>query len=142
MSIFITNDIIRDNISQSISEYWNEKVGIGVPQSLLAGSGPGHTGAAPLHGKKDVVWQNIQSVYEMEPQMESDAEKRRRSIRLKYRDYTLPGPYFVTICGHEKRCVFGSIVGARLAPSELGSSFESVGWQFQGTFRRPCFMNL
>jgi REP-associated tyrosine transposase len=56
----------------------------------------------------------------MKPQMESDTEKHRRSIRLKYRDYALPGPYFVTICAHEKRCVFGSIVGARLAPSELG----------------------
>ncbi len=56
----------------------------------------------------------------MKSRIESDAEKHRRSIRLKYRDYALPGLYFVTLCAHEKRCDFGRIMGARLAPSELG----------------------
>ena len=62
----------------------------------------------------------FQKALGMTSQIESDTEKHRRSIRLKYRDYALPGPYFVTICAHEQRCLFGRIVGARLAPSELG----------------------
>jgi putative transposase len=56
----------------------------------------------------------------MEPKIEGDARKRRRSIRLKHRDYSLPGLYFVTICAHERRCVFGRIVDAKFAPSRLG----------------------
>jgi REP element-mobilizing transposase RayT len=31
----------------------------------------------------------------------------RRSIRLKEYDYTQAGAYFVTICTHERRCLFG-----------------------------------
>ncbi len=56
----------------------------------------------------------------MEAIFESDAERHRRSIRLKDRDYALPDLYFVTICAHERRCVFGCIENGSLAPSELG----------------------
>ena len=31
----------------------------------------------------------------------------RKSPRLKYYDYATPAIYFVTICTHEKRCIFG-----------------------------------
>ncbi len=42
--------------------------------------------------------------------MSYDPEKHhRRSIRLKHYDYRQPGSYYVTICTHEKRCVFGEI---------------------------------
>jgi REP-associated tyrosine transposase len=34
-----------------------------------------------------------------------------RSIRLQDYDYSAPGSYFVTICAHEKRCIFGRISG-------------------------------
>lgn len=34
----------------------------------------------------------------------------RRSIRLKGYDYTQPGAYFVTICTHERTCLFGEVV--------------------------------
>ena len=33
----------------------------------------------------------------------------RRSIRLQDYDYTREGVYFITICSHEKRCLFGRI---------------------------------
>ncbi len=36
----------------------------------------------------------------------------RRSIRLKGYDYAQPGAYFVTICTHQRECLFGEIVGA------------------------------
>ncbi len=34
----------------------------------------------------------------------------RRSIRLKERDYTEPGVYFVTICTHRRAHLFGRVV--------------------------------
>jgi hypothetical protein len=36
--------------------------------------------------------------------------KNRRSIRLKEYDYSQSGAYFVTICTHNKECLFGEIV--------------------------------
>jgi REP element-mobilizing transposase RayT len=56
----------------------------------------------------------------VEPKIEADVEKRRRSIRMKNRNYALPGLYFVTICAHERRCVLGQVVNAGFAPSALG----------------------
>ena len=44
-----------------------------------------------------------------------------RSIRLKGFDYASDGLYFITICSHERRCVFGRIVESRavLSPVRL-----------------------
>ncbi len=42
------------------------------------------------------------------------------SIRLKGYDYSLEGLYFVTICAHEKRCIFGRIIDARAELSPAG----------------------
>src|SRR5579863_6360820 len=42
--------------------------------------------------------------------MPYDPEKHhRRSIRLQHYDYRMPGSYYVTICTHEQKCVFGEI---------------------------------
>ena len=39
---------------------------------------------------------------------------QRRSIRLKGYDYARNGAYFVTLCAHQRECLFGEIiVGAR-----------------------------
>ena len=43
-----------------------------------------------------------------------------RSIRLKGYDYASAGLYFVTICSHEKRCVFGRIVESQAVLSPIG----------------------
>lgn len=45
----------------------------------------------------------------------------RRSIRLKNYDYSRPGPYFVTICTHNKACVLGNIVDGKMVLSDTGS---------------------
>ncbi|MHB8600080.1 MAG: transposase [Ktedonobacteraceae bacterium] len=45
----------------------------------------------------------------------------RRSIRLRHYDYRRPGSYYVTICVHEKRCVFGEIADAVAHLNELGN---------------------
>ena len=43
--------------------------------------------------------------------MPYDSEKHtRRSIRIKGYDYTQNGYYFITICAHERQCLFGEIV--------------------------------
>ncbi len=42
------------------------------------------------------------------------------SIRLKGYDYSSEGLYFITICSHEKRCVFGRIVDALAVLSPIG----------------------
>jgi putative transposase len=45
---------------------------------------------------------------------------QRRSIRLKEYDYTQNGAYFVTICAHERRCIFGDVVGGAMVVNEWG----------------------
>ena len=42
----------------------------------------------------------------------------RKHPRLKDFDYSSEGAYFITICTHERRCVFSRIVGQGLAPAE------------------------
>ena len=46
----------------------------------------------------------------------------RRSIRLKGYDYSRPGAYFVTICTHNRECLFGEIVDGKMRVSEYGRS--------------------
>ena len=44
----------------------------------------------------------------------------RRSIRLKGRDYSQPGWYFVTICTHNKWYLFGKIENDEMVLNEFG----------------------
>ena len=37
---------------------------------------------------------------------------RRKSTRLKGYDYSSVGAYFVTLCTHNRKCLFSTIVGA------------------------------
>ena len=46
--------------------------------------------------------------------------QRRDSLRLFNFDYGSSKSYFVTICTHEKRCIFGAIRQGVLAPNRLG----------------------
>jgi REP element-mobilizing transposase RayT len=45
---------------------------------------------------------------------------KRRSIRVQDFDYSQPGAYFVTICTHNKRCLFGNINDGRMILNQLG----------------------
>jgi REP element-mobilizing transposase RayT len=50
-----------------------------------------------------------------------DPEKhRRRSIRLREYDYTQARAYFVTVCSHKQRCIFGRVVDGEMLWTELG----------------------
>ena len=51
---------------------------------------------------------------------------RRRSIRLKDYDYSLPGDYFLTICTDRKRYLFGSVVEGRMHLNAAGTMVAEV----------------
>jgi putative transposase len=44
----------------------------------------------------------------------------RRSIRLRGYDYSQVGAYFVTVCIHNRECLFGQIVDGEMLLNELG----------------------
>jgi len=46
--------------------------------------------------------------------------QRRRSIRLPGYDYTHPGAYFVTICSHEYKPIFGKVLNGEMKLNESG----------------------
>lgn len=54
--------------------------------------------------------------------MTCSTSKRRRSIRLKGYDYSQKGAYFVTICTHNRRCLFGKITDGKVGLSKLGQT--------------------
>lgn len=50
----------------------------------------------------------------------------RRPIRLKGYDYTQPGAYFVTICTHNRDCLFGEIVEGAMRLNHVGEMVQTV----------------
>jgi len=44
----------------------------------------------------------------------------RKSTRLTGHDYSLGGAYFITICSHEQKCIFGGIADGEMRLSKLG----------------------
>lgn len=52
----------------------------------------------------------------------------RRSIRLTGYDYSQSGAYFITICTHNRQCIFGDIVDGAMNLNELGNIVRSH-WQ-------------
>lgn len=46
--------------------------------------------------------------------------KKRRSNRLKHYDYAANGAYFVTICTHNRECLFGEIVDGEMVLHRSG----------------------
>ena len=57
--------------------------------------------------------------------MPYDREKHhRRSIRLKDYNYSKPGAYYVTICVHDRECLFGTIANGVFQTNEFGKIVE------------------
>jgi REP element-mobilizing transposase RayT len=44
----------------------------------------------------------------------------RKQIRLKAFDYSQPGAYYITICTHQKKCVFGEIIEEKMILNPIG----------------------
>ena len=56
----------------------------------------------------------------------------RRSIRLPHYDYSQAGYYFVTICCHQRECLFGEIVDGAMQLNQYGKTVaESYQWLAQ-----------
>ena len=51
--------------------------------------------------------------------------KPHKSIRLKGYDYSRAGAYFVTICTHNKECLFCDVVNGNLALNDFGRMVDS-----------------
>jgi REP element-mobilizing transposase RayT len=48
----------------------------------------------------------------------------RRSIRLRGYDYSQVGAYFITICTHERICLFGEVVDGEMRLNNAGRMVE------------------
>jgi REP element-mobilizing transposase RayT len=53
------------------------------------------------------------------------AEHKRKSIRLPYFDYSQDGIYFVTICSHDNKSIFGKIENEKMIKNLLGEIIEN-----------------
>ncbi|MBW4488832.1 MAG: transposase [Trichocoleus desertorum ATA4-8-CV12] len=58
--------------------------------------------------------------------MKYDPNKHhRRSTRLKAYDYTALGAYFITICTHQRECLFGEIINGSTQLNSTGSTIHA-----------------
>ena len=55
----------------------------------------------------------------------------RQSIRLADYDYSSKGAYFVTICTHNRSCLFGEIIDGNMSLNDAGRMLESVWNEIQ-----------
>ncbi len=46
--------------------------------------------------------------------------QKRRSIRLRDYDYAQSGAYFITVCAHQRQCLFGEIVDGKMQINPFG----------------------
>ena len=46
---------------------------------------------------------------------------KRKQIRLKHYDYSLPGWYYITICTQNRECLFGDIVDDKMVLNNVGT---------------------
>ncbi len=56
--------------------------------------------------------------------LETDS-RRRKSIRLQEFDYASAGAYFVTICTHDRKCLFGTVADENIILNNTGRIVES-----------------
>ena len=68
--------------------------------------------------------------------MQRDFEREtRRSLRLSGYDYAQPGAYFVTLCVHERGCLFGEIIDGDMRFNEYGQIVHDA-WHRSEEIRR------
>ena len=64
----------------------------------------------------------------------------RRSIRLKGYDYSQPCAYFITICTHNRECLFGEIVDRSMVLNKFGL-FVQNEWKNTSLVRRNVIVD-
>ncbi|HLA44883.1 MAG TPA: hypothetical protein VJZ27_15670, partial [Aggregatilineales bacterium] len=60
----------------------------------------------------------------------------RRSIRLSEYDYTGFGAYFVTLCTHQRACIFGDVVDEAVVLNTIGCTIRDCWEAIPGHFPR------
>ena len=65
----------------------------------------------------------------------------RRSIRLTDFDYSSPGAYFLTICSHDRRPLFGQIDRGHFMPNSYAAAILRA-WHQSPTIRREIILDL
>lgn len=58
----------------------------------------------------------------------------RRSIRLRGYDYSQAGLYFITICVHDRACLFGEITNGKMALNDVGIIADNFWLEIPGHF--------
>lgn len=58
----------------------------------------------------------------------------RRSIRLKGYDYSRAGAYFITMCTHNRECLFGEIVNRQMQLNDAGKMIEEWWCKLKNKF--------
>jgi len=58
--------------------------------------------------------------------MRVHSDHHRRSIRLVGYDYTEAGAYFITVCTHGRRCLFGDVIDSEVRLSDAGRVVHDV----------------
>jgi len=69
---------------------------------------------------------------------------QRKSPRLHNFDYGTPGAYFITICAHERRCLFGAVKDGELRLNDAGTMI-CKWWQKLSTkfdIEIDCFVSM
>ena len=67
-------------------------------------------------------------------------EHHRRSIRVKGYDYTQPGAYFITICTHTMKSIFGRVVNGEMQLNECGIIVKNE-WLKTGELRANAVLD-
>ena len=65
----------------------------------------------------------------------------RRSIRLKDYDYAQGGMYFITICTHHKKCLFGTITDGKMILNSVGQ-LVAHEWQKTAIIRNDILIDI
>ncbi|HOU97139.1 MAG TPA: transposase [Bacteroidales bacterium] len=58
----------------------------------------------------------------------------RRSIRLQGYDYSQPGIYFITLCTHNRECLFGKILNGEMRLNEFGKMTQQCWLEIPNHF--------
>ncbi len=73
--------------------------------------------------------------------MYNSGMKPHKSIRLKGYDYSRAGAYFVTICTHNKECIFGAVTDGNLALHEFGRMVNAE-WLKTAKIRKNVILDV
>jgi putative transposase len=69
------------------------------------------------------------------------AKHHRRSNRLKGYDYSRAGAYFITICTHQRQCLFGEIIDREMQLNQYGDAIANE-WQKSASIRKEIELDM